>query len=131
MNHLNDYKTVPYVEGGRTMKGLDCWGLTRLVLHYIYNLPLFTSFGHVRSEHKAEFTGAYSLLAEEFELCAVKPGAVICGFTGCNLVHMGVCVDVDGEIHVLHTCKKHGASFVRVSVFKRLFSEVKVYEYAG
>ena len=102
-------------------------GLTRLVLTYITSAFTFWPC----SPNIKLTTGAYSLLVEKFEVCAVKPSAVICGFTGTNLVHMGVCVDVDGEIHVLHTCKKHGASFVRVSVFKRLFSEVEVYEYAG
>ncbi|WP_016899818.1 hypothetical protein [Pseudoalteromonas sp. PAMC 22718] len=131
MNHINDYFTVPYVEGGRDMSGLDCWGITRFVLHHVYKLPLFTSFGHVRSEHTSEFTGAYSVLVDQFTQCKPKEGAVACGFVDGNLVHMGVCVDIDGQIAIFHSTKKHGASFARIAAFERLFFEVKFYEYAG
>ncbi|WP_288985782.1 hypothetical protein [uncultured Pseudoalteromonas sp.] len=113
------------------MSGLDCWGATRFVLHYICNLPLFTSFGHVRSEHKTDFNGAYSVLAEQFNECFPKNSSVVCGFTAGSMVHMGVCLEVDGELMVFHTCKKHGCSFVRLAVFNRLFLKVKYYEYAG
>ena len=131
MHHINDYFTVPYVEGGRDMSGLDCWGITRLILHYVYKTPLFTSFGHVRSEHANEFTSAYTVLSGQFIPCIPKDGAVACGFYDHNLVHMGVCVDADGQLDVFHTCEKHGPSFMRVEAFKRLFEEVKFYEYAS
>lgn len=131
MKHINDYLNVPYVEGGRDMSGLDCWGATRFVLHHIFNLPLFTSFGHVRSKHKSEFNGAYSVLAEQFNECSPKDGAVACGFTAGNMVHMGVCIELDGQLMIFHTCRKHGGSFVRLAAFNRLFFEVKFYEYAG
>lgn len=131
MNYFNDYIIVLYVEGGRIMKGLDCWGLICLVFYYIYNLLFFIFFGYVCFEYKVEFIGVYLFLVEKFEVCVVKLGVVICGFIGINFVYMGVCVDVDGENYVLYICKKYGVLFVRVSVFKRFFSEVEVYEYVG
>lgn len=131
MHHINDYFTVPYVEGGRDMSGLDCWGITRFILHYVYKTPLFTSFGHVRSEHAKEFTSAYTVLSGQFTECPPKSGAVACGFKDSNLVHMGVCVNADGQLDVFHTCEKHGARFIKIEAFKRLFEEVKFYEYAG
>lgn len=131
MYHINDYFTVPYVDGGRDMAGLDCWGQVRLILHHVYNKPLFTSFGHVRAEHSANCSSAYSSLVGQFTQCEPKDGVVACGFDGGSLVHVAVCIVADGQLDIFHTCEKQGARFIKIEAFKRLFEEVKFYEYAS
>lgn len=43
-NWVKKYVGIPFVSGGRTAKGADCYGLVRLILNneYGYNLPPLT-----------------------------------------------------------------------------------------
>ena len=131
MHKISDYLSVPYVDGGRDMAGLDCWGQPRLVLHNVYGKPLFTSFGHVSPDDKTNLTNAYTQIVNQFKPCSAKEPAIACGFRGENLIHMGLCVVVDGQLQILHTSRKKGPSIVKIADFKRLFFEVKFYEYTG
>ncbi len=131
MKHINDYLSVPYVDGGRDMAGLDCWGQPRLVLHNVFGKPLFKSFGHVSPDDKAHLTSSYAQIVDQFKPCAAKEQAIACGFRGQNLIHMGLCVVVDGQLQILHTSRKKGPSIVTIADFKRLFFKVKFYEYTG
>lgn len=128
---IKDYLRVPYVDGGRDMLGFDCWGMTRHRLHHHYGHPLFESFGHINPDDKPTLTTAYKQIVDEFSVCNPKPGAVACGFKLNCLVHMGTCEVIDGELRVLHTSRKNGASHIKVADFKRLFIGVKFYEYKG
>lgn len=128
---INDYLSVPYVNEGRDMSGFDCWGLTRHRLHHFYGHPLFESFGHIHPDDKHSLTSAYQQIVADFYLCEPKPGAVVCGFKMGNLIHIGTVEYIDGQLAVLHTSRRKGPSIVSVDDFKRLFIEVKFYEYVG
>lgn len=131
MHKIEDYLSVPYVDGGRDMTGLDCWGQSRLVLHNVFNKPLFKSFGHVSPDDKTNLTHSYAQIVDQFKPCQPKEQAIACGFRGQSLIHMGLCVLVDGQLQILHTSRRKGPSIVKIADFKRLFFEVKFYEYTG
>ena len=128
---INDYLSVPYVNEGRDMSGFDCWGQTRHRQHYGYGNPLFESFGHINPDDKYSLTNAYFQIVNQFVLCEPKPGAVVCGFKMGNLMHIGTVEHIDGQLAVLHTSRRKGPSIVSFDDFKRLFIEVKFYEYVG
>ncbi len=113
------------------MAGFDCWGMTRHRLHHHHGKPLFESFGHINPDNKTALTQAYQQIVNQFELCQPKPGAIACGFKFDNLIHMGTCELIDGQLLILHTSRKKGPSVVTINDFKRLFIEVKFYEYLG
>jgi hypothetical protein len=122
---------VPYVDGGRDMNGLDCWGLDRLVKHHQYQLPLMTSFGHVSPDNKPELTKAFKNILPEF--IPVKPeiAATAAGFRGNLLLHVGVCVEVNNQLRILETSKRHGVSLSSIKDFKRKYTKVEFYKYVG
>jgi len=126
---IDDYLSVPYVDCGRDLKGLDCWGLVRHVLHHQFNLPLFESFGHVQPDNKRDLTQAFKHQVKSFSLSRPKPGAVAAGFRGKLLLHIGVCIEVNGQTQVLEISKKHGVSINQVRDFKRHYSKAEFYSY--
>lgn len=130
---INDYLTVPYVDGGRDISvGLDCWGLARHACHHVFNLPLFESFGCVNRHQGDAMHEGYSESKNAFKECQPKAGSLACCFIrqGEYLIfhHVGVCVSAT---EVLHTGSGHGVKVVPVRAFKRLAMVIKFYEYTG
>ena len=124
MNLINRFLSVPYVERGRSMSGLDCWGLVVLVKRELFNEEL-PSFG-------AAIRGASMQEALERELpnhsdSNFKDGAIACVFKDvCGKMcffHVGIVVG--GK--VLHTRERKGASLDKRASFERL-GIVKYYD---
>ena len=124
----DNYLTIPYVDGGRDLDGLDCWGLVRDVLHRHFSLPLLKSFGNIHADDKENMTRAYSEIKNAFSTCLPTVGTVAAGFNGDTLIHVGVVVESNG-LKILHTSSKFGMCRSSVRHFNRLFSQVKYYEY--
>jgi cell wall-associated NlpC family hydrolase len=125
----DDYLAIAYVDGGRcAATGLDCWGLVRDVLHQHFQQPLLNDFGNIHADDKPNMTNAYHQTKSSFVECQAKPGAIIAGFKGALLIHVGVVIETNG-LHVLHTSSRHGMSKCPVRRFNRLFSQVKYYAY--
>ena len=130
---INDYFTVPYVDGGRDVAvGLDCWGLVRHVAHNLYQLPLFEGFGCVTRKNGEAMHAGYHKTKTGFQICKPKAGALACCFIKekDNLIfhHVGICTSA---LDVLHTGSAHGVKKVPVRAFKRLACVVQFYEYVG
>ncbi|MCL1126438.1 NlpC/P60 family protein [Shewanella surugensis] len=130
MHWINQYMSCPYVDCGRDLNyGLDCWGLVRDVLQKQFGVPLLASFGMIYPDDKTGMTQGFKHVVKTF-----KPqkgpvaGSVATGFSGSNLIHVGVCVESNG-LKVLHTSRRHGPSSHSVTHFQRLFHNVVYYHY--
>lgn len=124
---LASIMTVPYVDGGRDLSGLDCWGLVRLVRHHHHGLPLLESFGRVLPDDKAGMTRGYHDLVAGFVETAPVDGAIACHFLGDALWHVGVVVDECG-LKVLHTGRKQARpSLTRLAEFERMAMVTRYY----
>lgn len=124
-----EYLSAPYIDGGRTLAVLDCWGLVRDVLHRRFNLPVLASFGNVHPDDKQELTASFNQVVIDFVPGMAQPGAVASGFRGNNLIHVGVCIGEASQLKILHTSRRHGAMLSSVREFKRLFPTVIFYVY--
>ena len=125
---LNIYLEVPYVDGGRTMDGLDCWGLVRLILHEHYKQPLLESFGTIFSADKEDMFNAYQKMLPKFVECAPRDGCIAACFKREILLHVGVVV-VENGLNIYHTKPKVGASKTNIAAFERGFFRVKYHGY--
>lgn len=117
---LNELMMVPYVDHGRDLSGLDCWGFVRLVRHHYHHLPMLSSFGSVSPDDKSGMTKGYDQVVDGF--CQTKPinGAIACHFAGDTLVHVGVVIEENG-LKVAHTGRKmKKPRLVRFSEFERM-----------
>lgn len=138
--NLSVYESVPYVDGGRVvsgdpennkgLNGLDCFGLARHALHYVFNGPLLDSFGGIFRTDQSGMNDGFKTASGLFELCVPQAGALACCFhktaLGDVFHHIGICIDTT---NVMHTSAKHGYSVVPVRTFKRLASKVEFYRF--
>jgi len=119
MIELEKYLKVPYLTGGRTMEGLDCWGLV-LLIRAEMGLMSMPDFGAVTREtvhrmQKAFTDGAY--LLDRGEPVA---GAIAAVFKGSVFVHVGLVVEIEGRLAVIETNPSGG---VRWSFLTRFLSK--------
>ena len=144
LSALSQYKTVPYVDGGRVVSddpeknGLDCFGLVRHALHYVFDGPLLDSFFGIFRADLLQMTNEFNAAINEtkpaiaqgysFELCRPEAGALACCFhktqNGMIFHHIGICIDAT---NVMHTSAKHGYSVLPVRAFRRLANHVEYY----
>ncbi|MEY8251977.1 MAG: NlpC/P60 family protein [Colwellia sp.] len=127
--NINQYFTVPYVDGGRDIAvGLDCWGLVRHVFHHEFNGPWLDVFSN--SSRYTKNHQDFKKSVPSFKPCSAKAGALACCFINKNnnliFNHVGICV---AENTVLHTASGHGVKSCSVRAFNRLAVVVKYYEW--
>lgn len=97
--------TVPYVEGGRTKKGVDCWGLCVLLYDEVLSISI-PSYGNVYYQDMSNYEDTVDSIAEikaaqdMFEVVDVptEGDLVLCTYRGQPL-HIGFIVDENTMIH--------------------------------
>ena len=130
---LNDLLSVPYVDGGRDLSGLDCYGQVWFARHHIINRPLSRSYSHILCANKVGMTEAFFAMLPHFESVPARHGAVGCCFKkdadGQDvLLHVGLVVLVDGQMKVLNTNAKSGPELMPLRTFNRLALDVRYYD---
>lgn len=103
--------TIPYVEGGRDIKGADCWGLIILLYKHFYDEDLETypeiTLPSIKACREASEKLQKALLGQT-QLSKVDTpqfgDAVLINVMG-EPLHIGFCID---ETQMIHTGKNHG-----------------------
>lgn len=120
---FDEYLNATYEDGGRGPARFDCWGMTRLVRHEVYGLPLLPSWGYVRSNMPKEFTRAVNLEASAMERCEPEVGAIACVWRGDICIHVALIVEVEGRLHSLEM-KASGATIKPLRRFQDQYLKV-------
>lgn len=132
---LSDLLKVPYVDHGRTLAGLDCYGQVFLARAYLLDRPLKGDFSYCHPDDKQTMTDIFCQQLPIFDpvMSPIPPaGAIGCCFkkdvNGHDvLLHVGLAVEVEGQIKVLNTSRKSGAEIMPLRAFKRLSIDVRFY----
>ncbi|GAA4879756.1 hypothetical protein [Ferrimonas pelagia] len=129
---VNDFLAVPYLDGGRDMDGLDCWGQVRLARALLFGRDMATSYGHILCANKPGMTDAFAQMLPRFAEVSPRPGAVACCFKPDAeqrpvLLHVGLVVEAEG-IKVLHTNAKAGPHLLPLRAFGRLSLDVRFFD---
>lgn len=124
---INDYLSSVYVDGGREIGALDCYGLARLVRHHHCGKRLLPSFGLIRNTQPKEFTLAYQEEAKNMQQCEPENGAIAAVFRGALCIHVAVIIEVDNELQALEINPKKGARLMRIPDFESQYLRVAYY----
>lgn len=124
MTWLDKYLASTYLDGGRELPRVDCYGLVRLVRSEVFGRSDLPSFGHVRNTMPAEFTRCVKQASAQFEECKPVAGSVATVWRGRICVHIGIVVEIDGRLAVLDTGSKTGPSWSSVQRFEARFAKV-------
>ena len=129
---INRFFSIPYVEGGRSPAGLDCWGLVRVVLadeFGIYDLP---EFGGITRTDQTGMNAGFKSAAINFVKGLPVSGAVACCFDAHgNMLHVGVVIETERGLCVLHTGRKHGVLLQPLRIFIRANRRVEFFKYVS
>jgi hypothetical protein len=126
MINLEQYLSVPYVEGGRTLDGLDCWGLVLLVRESM-GLGRLPSIGGAVASQPLAVDRAHSSVSAELDVCTPEPGAVAAVFRNRLFIHAGVVVEIDGRLAVIETNPKVPPRILWLADFERTYFKVVYY----
>ena len=111
---INDYIQIPFVSGGRTKEGCDCYGLVRLVLaeHFGKHLPTLDFYSDaLDGSQTGPVVDRYRPLLAGTRVDTPEPGdAVVLRFRGRH-THIGV---VPAPGYIMHTDSPTGVVCERV-----------------
>lgn len=127
---MTRYLSMPYLAGGRTPTGADCWGLVRMAREEIRgdSLPMIPG---VDSSNPPAIHAATvrTIAACDFRRTAdPRPGAIAVVKRGGVAVHVGIVVSTDVGLAVLDTSARKGPRWLRKPDYERLHGTVLYYD---
>ena len=123
---MNDLLEAPYVKGGRTSEGLDCWGLALLVRERL-GLPALADDPLAVTGNGPEIAGQFAAVSSGLEVGEPVIGALAAVFKKSLFVHVGVVVGADGRLWVLEANPGACPSMRRVEDFNAAHYKVIYY----
>ena len=121
---LDDFRQIPYMDGGRTVFGLDCWGMARMALVELFGKPLLPAYGEIPANSKASLTRSWSTESEKHPVVAPRPGSLAAAWRGRLCLHFGLVVSVDGRSMILETREETGPQLTSIRRFEARYTKV-------
>lgn len=108
------YLEIPFVEHGRDERGVDCWGLVRLIYRDAYgiDLPDYTDVYETTGDHTAIARQINDARADWTRLSGPRAGAVVEIAIAGHPWHVGVMLN---EAQFIHALRGVGVSVERVT----------------
>lgn len=126
---LDAWLRIPYLRGGRSAAGADCWGLVRIVRQAVRGdvLPIYAE---VPMDDRAEWTRVQAdFAAASFPVVDPMDGAIAFVFDGGLCTHCGIVLTIDGRRCVLDSSSRQGPKFAPKKYFERQYQDVRYYDH--
>ena len=126
MFNPDKYLSVTWLKGGRAYPALDCFGIVNEIRRDL-GLPEWPDFAGITKDEGGLDREARKLM------CTLRKGdprvgsGVAC-YSGSTVTHVGVVVDINGQLHVAECNPGKNVSFIPLSRFKRRFVKVEFWQ---
>jgi cell wall-associated NlpC family hydrolase len=122
------YLGIPWVKGGNTRVGVDCWGLTVMGLREMYGVKLKIYEGSKADGRDLANIITQETAGQDFTKISRPKGGDIVTMSDEFPSHIGLCV---GAGHILHTMEGRGVDITPIRALERIFRKVEFYRYVG
>lgn len=120
---MEQYIGIPYVVGGRTMAGLDCYGLVWLAEKELFGVSL-PSFVYGAEDDSVRLFSDNRPMIKAQEVHKPKDGDIVLLFIHGVPQHIGLCIGGG----VLHSTKRNGVVWEKLeSPFMHRFNKKEFY----
>lgn len=118
-----------YVNGGRALPCVDCWGMTRLAFLEIHGIDLPMLDG-LNAESLMGKSRNYVQLAKIMRECEPEHGAIAAVVTGNACEHVGICLTLGSTLMVMETTEETGPRIIPFNAFVQERGNVQCYTFA-
>lgn len=127
MKFIDQVIAAPYLEQGRTLDGLDCWGLV-LLGRASLGLTDLPSIGAVDRHTVHAMQTQYRKISYQLQpVDRPKPGDLAAVFRANVFVHVGLVIEVEGRKAVIETNPKTGVRWMFLERFLEVNYKVAFY----
>jgi hypothetical protein len=127
MKTVADYLRCRYEDGARGPTAFDCYGMAIDARVTIFGRRALPSLGWCGRAKLRENTHAFKDNESSMIECKPVPGAIAAAFDRDLLTHVGVVVEVDGQLKILDT-NPGGPKIRTVRDFESCFQRVAYYD---
>ncbi|MEB2702255.1 nitrite transporter [Citrobacter koseri] len=126
MFNPDKYLSVVWQKGGRVYPELDCFGVVNEVRKDL-GMPEWPDFAGVTKDNGGLNREARKLMLS-LERCEPCEGAGVACYSGSTVTHVGVVVNIDGELYVVDCNEKSNVSVRTVARFRRQYVKVEFWK---
>lgn len=126
MIDVEKYLSVPYLDGGRTLQGSDCWGFVLAVREEL-GLPSLPSIGLTTRHTPLAMSRDYENVSSGLVEGSPRDGAIAAVFRGRLMAHVGIVITIDGRLACLETNPASGPRWSWVAAFNDRYLRVIYY----
>lgn len=127
---MRQFLRTRYVRGGRGPVDYDCWGLVRDARSSLFGRALLPTLQDARPGELRGITRAVDqvIALHGFAQCAPRVGAVATAWRASLCVHVGLVVEVDGQLRILETDEPDGPCLTALNRFQARYTRVLFYD---
>jgi len=126
MFNPDKYRSVKWIMGGRTYPNLDCFGTANEIRRDL-GLAAWPDFAGVTKDDNGLDREARKMMLQ-LERCEPCVGAGVACYSGATVTHIGIVVEMGGELMVAECGSALNVTFLSIPRFKRRYPKVEFWK---
>lgn len=126
MLDTDKYRSVTWLKGGRSFPKIDCFGIVNEIRRDL-GLAEWPEFAGVTKDDGGLDHAARNLM-KSLRRCDPCEGAGVACYSGSTVTHVGIVVNLNGQLHVAECNPQTNVTFLPLARFRRRFVKVEFWQ---